>query len=66
MRRVHLAITLKKGQRAPDTDAFWKSTLDALVATRLLKDDSRTWCVLDPVEFQRGTEKETTIELTDL
>lgn len=65
-RRVHLAITLGKGQRAGDPDAYWKSLLDALVYCGLLIDDNRQHVVLDPVEFVRGAEPETTIELHDL
>ncbi len=65
-RRIHLAITLGKGRRAADPDAYWKSLLDALVACKLLIDDNRQNCVLDPVEFSRGNEPETTIELYDL
>lgn len=65
-RRVHLAITLGKGQRAGDPDAYWKSLLDALVHCGLLIDDNRQHVVLDPVEFVRGVEPETTIELFDI
>jgi hypothetical protein len=65
-RRVHLSITLGKGQRAADPDAYWKSLLDALVRCKLLVDDNRQNCVLDPVEFVRGKEPETTIELFDI
>jgi hypothetical protein len=65
-RRVHLAITLGKGQRAGDPDCYWKSLLDALVHCGLLIDDNRQHVVLDPVEFVRGVEPETTIELYDL
>jgi hypothetical protein len=65
-RRVHLSITLGKGQRAADPDAYWKSLLDALVACKLLVDDNRQNVVLDPVEFSRGKEPETTVELYDL
>jgi hypothetical protein len=65
-RRVRLAITLGKGQRACDSDAYWKSLLDALVHCRLLIDDNRQNCILEPVEFVRGKDPETTIELEDI
>jgi len=52
-RRVSLVITLKKGQRAADPDAYWKSSLDALVQAGLLKDDSPKWLELGTVEYRR-------------
>ena len=65
-RRVRLTITLGKGQRACDPDAYWKSTLDALVECELLVDDNRQNAVLDPVEFVRARWPGTAIELIDL
>jgi hypothetical protein len=65
-RRVHLALTLGKGQRGGDPDAYWKGLLDSLVRLYLLIDDSPKYVVLYPVEFARGKEAETTIELYDL
>jgi hypothetical protein len=65
-RRVHLAITLGKGQRGGDPDCYWKGLLDTLVNTKLLVDDSKEYVVLDPVDYIRAKEPETTIELTDL
>ncbi len=64
-RRVRMTVTLSKYQRAPDPDALWKTTLDALVHARMLINDSHLWCELDPVEFMRGTEQATTILLMD-
>lgn len=52
-RRVSLEIGLKKGQRAGDPDAYWKATLDALVASRSLLDDNRQGVELAPVGFAR-------------
>jgi hypothetical protein len=40
-RRVSLRIVLKPRQRASDPDAYWKSTLNALVSCGLLLDDDR-------------------------
>lgn len=65
-RRVHLIITLTKGDKACDVDAYWKSCLDALVRARLLVDDDRHSVVLDPVEFRWDKKPGTTIELYDL
>ena len=65
-RSVRLVVTLSGPGREPDPDAFWKSLLDALVKCGQLVDDSRKWCRLEPVEFVRGTERSTTIELRDL
>lgn len=65
-RRVSLEITLAPRQRAADPDAYWKSTLDALVKCGALVNDSRVWCELGPVEFQRGTVASTVIKLEDL
>lgn len=65
-RRVSLKLTLGKGQRRPDKDAWWKSTLDALVACGLLVDDSPDWCEPGAVEYARGATKGTVIVLEDL
>jgi hypothetical protein len=54
-RRVTLRIVLGPRQRCGDTDAYWKSALDALVANYLLVDDNRTWVELMPVQFERGS-----------
>lgn len=65
-RRVDLVVTLAKGQRSPDRDAWWKSTLDALVHARLLRDDCPKWCVPGSVEYRRADGPATTILLTDM
>lgn len=52
-RLVTLSLTMQKGQRAGDPDAYWKSLLDALVNACLLVNDSRKWAELAPVEFIR-------------
>jgi hypothetical protein len=65
-RRVGIVITLPKGQRRWDPDCFWKSTLDALVAARLLKDDGPKWCELGTVSYERTGVLSTTILLEDL
>jgi Holliday junction resolvase RusA-like endonuclease len=64
-RRVTLRIVIGPRQRGGDTDAYWKSTLDALVANHLLMDDNRTWVELMPVQFERGA-KGTWILLEDI
>ena len=65
-RRVSLILTLGKGQRACDPDAYFKSAHDALVGCGALVDDSRQWVELIPVEFIRGDEKATRIILEDI
>ncbi len=66
MRRVRLTITLGYRQRGPDVDAFWKSVLDSLVSDGLLVDDRKEWVVLDPVQYKRGKERATCVELFDI
>jgi Holliday junction resolvase RusA-like endonuclease len=65
-RRVSLVLTLAPRQRAGDPDAYWKSTLDALVHADLLLDDNRQGVELGTVEFQRGPMRGTEIRLEDL
>src|SRR4051794_30798006 len=54
-RRVRLVIILPRGRRFPDVDAPFKSTLDALVACGVLRNDSHVWAELAPVRYVRGT-----------
>lgn len=65
-RSLELIITLGKGQRACDNDAYFKSLLDALVTLKLLKDDNRQWLELKPVKFDRAQEKAAMIILGDM
>lgn len=65
-RIVGMLITLGKGQRACDPDAYWKSPLDALVKTGYLKDDNRQWLELKPVQFNRKELQATTITIEDV
>jgi Holliday junction resolvase RusA-like endonuclease len=65
-REVSLLITLGPKQRAPDPDSLWKSTLDALVHARMLIDDNRQYCRMGSIDFDRGPERSTLIELTNL
>jgi Holliday junction resolvase RusA-like endonuclease len=65
-RAVKLTITLAPKQRAADPDAYWKSTLDALVEAQMLIDDNRQYCRCAGVDFERGTERATLIELEEL
>ena len=64
-RRVSLHIILGKGQRAADPDAYWKSTLDALVQCGALQSDSRQWVELGPVTFDRAEKPATVVTLED-
>lgn len=65
-RRVSLRLTLAPGQRGGDPDAYFKSVLDALVHAGLLVDDSKEWCEIAPVIFERGKVRQTMIVLEDL
>ena len=65
-RRVSLRVILGPRQRAFDPDAPWKSLLDALVACRRLVDDSRQWCELGEIEFERGKAKATVLTIEDV
>jgi len=65
-RRVSLVLTLAPRQRGGDPDAYWKSLLDALTTCGLLVDDSRQWCELGTVEFERGQRRATEIVLEDM
>lgn len=65
-RSVQLEIILKPKQRAADGDAYWKSSLDALVACGQLMNDSHVWCELLPVKYSRDPCWGTVINLTDI
>ncbi len=65
-RAVRLTVVLSAGQRGADTDAYWKSLLDALVRCGMLVDDSRQHVELLPVEFARGESRRMFVELYDL
>lgn len=65
-RHVSVTIVLGPGQRGGDVDAYAKSLLDSLVACGALRDDSRTWCELAPVQFERAAVKATRVVLRDL
>ncbi len=64
-RRVEMTITLGKGQRGGDNDAYFKSTLDALVRLGYLKDDNRQWLDLEPVKYERAPLSATTIKIME-
>ena len=66
IRRVNLTIVLKPGQRAADPDAYWKSSLDALVHAGMLVDDNRQHVELMPARFERSTEWGTRVVFEDL
>jgi hypothetical protein len=65
-RRVSIAITLPKGKRAADPDAFYKALGDSLVKANLLVGDSHKWVQWGSVEFLRGSELSTCIYLEDI
>ncbi len=66
MMEVSMVITLQGRDKERDPDSMWKSVLDALKHAGLLVDDSRRWCRLGDVSFQRGDVRSTTIILTEL
>lgn len=53
-RKVTIEISHGKGQRMCDPDAFYKSTLDALVHCGMLVDDSDKYVKLGDVEQHRA------------
>lgn len=64
-KRVLITLTRSGHRREMDADNAKKCLLDALVACRLLVDDSPTWCECpDPVQV-KGKELETRIVLED-
>lgn len=65
-RRVDMTVTLPPKGREADVDALWKSTLDGLVHAGMLIDDHRQYCQMGDVKYDRGPERATLIELTDL
>lgn len=67
-RRVSMTYIRGRGDRGPfpDVDALWKSTLDALVAARVLQDDSDDWAEILPVHFDRADFAATIIDLEDI
>lgn len=67
-RRVSLEVLLKKGQRPPDEDAFWKSLLDGLVKAGMLTDDNRQGVQLGEIRHTRSRDAThgTTIVLEDV
>ena len=65
-RRVSLMVVYPPGQRMHDPDAFYKSALDALVATGALHNDSRKWVEWDRPELARGEVLRTFITIQDV
>ena len=65
-RSVEMTITLGKGDRACDVDAYWKTVLDALVHAYALWNDSHKWCEIHPIKFERGEKLATRIVLRDV
>lgn len=60
-RRVSLEIVLGPRQRGADSDAYWKSVLDALVKCGALHNDNKEWCELGEVTYRRGERPGTVI-----
>ena len=65
--RVSLHVTLGKGMREFDVDAWQKSGLDAMKHAKLIVDDSSKYVELGPVTFSRDpTAWGTKITLQDI
>ena len=52
-RQVSLHVTLGKGMREFDADAWAKSVCDALVHAGMLIDDTSQWVEIGPLTFSR-------------
>lgn len=65
-RRVTLRLGLGPRRRGADVDAYWKALLDGLKDCRAIRDDSRHWCELAPVEYREANEDSTTIVIEDI
>lgn len=67
-RRVSLEVLLKKGQRAPDEDAYWKGLCDCLNHAGMLTDDNREGVQLGEIRYTRSPDAThgTTIILEDV
>jgi Holliday junction resolvase RusA-like endonuclease len=65
-RMVAIEITTNKAGRRADPDAYYKSTLDALVKCGMLVDDSSQWCEHAQTLVRFGDKNETVILLTDI
>jgi len=65
-RMVSIIITTAKRGRRCDPDAYYKSTLDALVKCNMLVDDSSQWCDFSSTMITAGEKNLTTIILTDI
>jgi Holliday junction resolvase RusA-like endonuclease len=66
-RRVTIRLFLGPQRKGADSDGYWKAILDSLVSARVLRDDSRHWCELAPVEFvEHSAADATTIIVEDI
>lgn len=64
-RFIGLIIELGYRQRGADVDAYQKSLLDGLVHAGVIKDDSKEWVEIYPVQYVRGTEAATIIRISE-
>lgn len=65
-RRVSVAVTVAGRGGMVDPDNTLKSLLDALVANRLIVDDSARWIEIGSVTVERGVVKRTVVTLEDV
>lgn len=65
-RRISLILTIPKGQRKWDIDAFHKATLDACTHAKLIIDDHPKWAQWGGVTYIRPGDLSTTIVAEDI
>lgn len=65
-RRITQRLTLKGRDRRRDDDGAWKGLLDGLVKAEMLVDDGPDWVETTPLEFERGTQRKTTIIIEEV
>lgn len=65
-RKVGIELTFGKGDRSGDPDAYYKSTLDALVYAGLLTGDTYKRVQFTQPVFRRGPKRMTVITLEDV
>jgi Holliday junction resolvase RusA-like endonuclease len=64
-RRVTQILTLAGNDRIRDDDNAWKAVLDSLVKCGALVDDRPEFVETMPVQYERGTERKTTLIIED-
>lgn len=65
-RRVELYLVYAPKERAVDPDASWKSLLDALVGSGIIKNDSHVWVDYASPVVMRGPHRRCFITIQDV